>query len=80
MPRRTRPLSRKSNPHYSMNKLYRRDKGVCYLCEKPVRREEASKDHVVPKSKGGLNTKNNLALTHNYCNWRKGNDRAWVKN
>jgi 5-methylcytosine-specific restriction endonuclease McrA len=77
MPRRTRPLPRRSNIKMTMNKLYKRDRGVCYFCGNAVRRMDASKDHIVPKSKGGSNAASNLALMHEYCNKLKGDDMGW---
>lgn len=42
---------------------------VCWLCDKPIPSlEEASRDHVYPRSKGGRMVK----LAHRRCNYRKG--------
>lgn len=81
MPRRTRPLPRKRSNKISMNELYRRDKGICYLCENPVARSEASREHYNPKYHGGRNGPNfsNLRLAHRQCNILKGNERSWTK-
>lgn len=53
--------------------IYSRDGMVCSLCHLPVRREDASVDHVVPLSKGGPSTMDNLRLAHRRCNFAKGN-------
>ena len=52
---------------------------VCQICGKPVDKEikypnplSASIDHIVPLSKGGTHTKDNVQLAHFLCNSRKG--------
>ena len=57
--------------------IYDRDAGICHLCRLPVRREDASVDHVIPLSKGGPSTMANLKLAHRRCNSAKGN-RVWT--
>lgn len=60
--------------------LAERDGGDCYLCDKHVRlslvgerhMQGPSVDHVFPRSKGGTDDLDNLALTHLICNIRKG--------
>lgn len=53
-------------------KIYEEENGVCYLCCKPVERKGAHFDHVVPLSKGGSHTFDNIRVTHRTCNLRKG--------
>lgn len=55
--------------------VYQRDKGICSLCQTKVIWEDASLDHIIPLSKGGSHTYDNIALTHLLCNIRK-RDRA----
>lgn len=46
---------------------------TCYLWGLEIESvEEASWDHIVPLSKGGGDTDENLALTHSWCNSEKG--------
>lgn len=46
---------------------------ICYLCALPIAAEsEAWVDHVIPQSKGGPNTVENLRWTHDLCNMRRG--------
>lgn len=46
---------------------------VCYLCGKPVKRqEEVSSDHIIPKALGGATVEENLACVHKLCNSKKG--------
>jgi 5-methylcytosine-specific restriction endonuclease McrA len=52
--------------------LYKRDEGVCGLCLKPCSRNQASRDHIVPISRGGKHEYSNVRLTHKKCNSYKG--------
>lgn len=61
--------------------VFRRDGWICQICGEPVDMDlkwpdphSASIDHVVPLSKGGSHTLENVQLTHLVCNNRK-NDR-----
>lgn len=47
---------------------------VCYLCGNGiVARSEAWVDHVIPQSKGGPDTAENVRWSHGLCNTRRGN-------
>ena len=66
--------------------LFRRDNGICYLCGKRCNFEDytirdgvfiagdyyPSIDHVVPLAKGGEHSWNNVRLAHRICNSIKG--------
>lgn len=81
MPRRTRPVHRRRKGRsISLKALYKRDRGICYLCTNHVPRSEASRDHVHPKSKGGKNGRKsvNVKLTHEWCNKFKADSESWV--
>jgi 5-methylcytosine-specific restriction endonuclease McrA len=66
----------------SLNKLYQRDKGICHICGKKCNLKDYTRDnyifiagetypsidHVIPVSKGGTHTWNNVRLAHMYCN------------
>ena len=56
--------------------LYERDGGHCGICHKPVAKEAASIDHVLPVSKGGGHTYANTRIAHLTCNVRRGNRGA----
>jgi 5-methylcytosine-specific restriction endonuclease McrA len=77
MPRHNRPPVRRSTSKISIEQVFRKDKGICYSCGKPVSRMSATKDHVNPKSSGGRNLPSNVRLMHDVCNWAKGNDKGW---
>lgn len=49
-----------------------RDGLWCYLCEKDVEPHEVHFDHVIPLSRGGSHTADNIRVTHAVCNMRKG--------
>lgn len=71
---------------FPLEEVYERDNGICYLCGKPCDWEDytvkdgvmsfggdyPSRDHIIPKSRGGKNTWNNIRLAHRRCNTRKG--------
>lgn len=56
-----------------LSDLFARDKGRCHLCGRPVRRGEGTRDHLVPRSRGGKNGKLNIRLAHFSCNQERGN-------
>ncbi len=53
--------------------LWHRDEGKCQYCEKKLKISDATIDHVVAKSRGGLDTWQNLVIACAKCNQRKGN-------
>ncbi len=57
----------------SKDAIYLRDGGVDQYTGKKLKRDEATIDHVLPKSKGGKDEWENLALTSKDINSRKGN-------
>lgn len=70
------------NPYYGKSKeprkvnldwLYKKFRGVCWICRRFVPRDQASRDHIVPESLGGGHEKSNIALAHKKCNSRRGN-------
>jgi 5-methylcytosine-specific restriction endonuclease McrA len=62
-------------------RVYRRDNGLCQICLANGRSEEEARvpwsdydaDHVLPHSKGGPTTVENMQVTHRECNLTKGN-------
>ena len=48
----------------------------CYLCDQAIATSELEFDHVVPLSKGGAHTQDNIRPTHGRCNRRKYNKSA----
>lgn len=66
----------------TLKKLLIRDNYTCYICKKPIDMSDYTLkdnyfifgkkyptiDHIIPLSKGGTHTWNNVAIAHMYCN------------
>ncbi len=59
--------------HLSRRNIFARDKNVCQYCGRRFPRPELTIDHVVPRSRGGGDTWENLVLACSECNLRKRN-------
>ena len=64
IPHQTRALSRKN--------ILLRDRNACQYCNVVLTAGELTLDHVVPRSRGGLSTWENLVACCHNCNRRKG--------
>lgn len=53
-------------------KVYARDEGFCGICKEATDPNDWHLDHVVPLSRGGHHTYNNVQVAHPRCNIRKG--------
>ena len=53
------------------DKIWKRDRGICYLCGRLIE-QDVHYDHVVPLSQGGAHSEDNLRVTHARCNLIKG--------
>lgn len=65
IPHQTRALSRKN--------ILLRDRNTCQYCAEVLPSTELTLDHVVPRSRGGSSTWENLVACCHDCNHRKGN-------
>ncbi len=65
IPHQTRALSRKN--------ILMRDRNTCQYCGKSLPSSELTLDHVIPRSRGGLSTWENLVACCHPCNRSKGN-------
>ena len=65
IPHQSRALSRKN--------IMMRDRYTCQYCHRTLPSGELTLDHVIPRSRGGLSTWENLVACCHYCNRRKGN-------
>lgn len=63
-------------PNLDDEPLYYRDHAECAYCGKGLTVQEVTMDHVVPVSKGGPTTWDNIVAACNDCNSRKGNKPA----
>lgn len=70
--RKGRPDSR-FIPREVMLKVVRRDNHICQLCHKYVQDDEVEFDHIIPFSKGGPTTVENIRLLCRACNRKKSN-------
>ncbi len=68
--RRARKMHTQVEP-VDRREIYERDNGCCHLCGNPVTFRAMELDHVIPLSRGGTHTKNNLKVAHAICNRRK---------
>ena len=57
---------------FSRRNIFERDENCCQYCGKRYERSELTLDHVVPRSRGGTSTWNNIVLACIKCNMRKG--------
>ena len=57
----------------SRDEIAERDNHLCHICGLFCSVHDLTLDHVVPLSKGGAHTKENIRIAHRECNSRKGN-------
>jgi hypothetical protein len=67
-------MSRNEPSYYSkpLAQIHADFKGICALCGRYVDLVDASRDHIIPRSQGGGNGRENIQLTHKRCNNLKG--------
>jgi 5-methylcytosine-specific restriction endonuclease McrA len=58
---------------FSRRNIFERDKNACQYCGKRFAKSDLTLDHVVPRSKGGIDSWDNLVLACVRCNVRKAN-------
>ena len=54
------------------NKIFIRDKGRCYYCNKRLTLKESTLDHKLPVKRSGTNTVENVVTSCKWCNQDKG--------
>lgn len=57
---------------FSRLNILLRDKHMCQYCGKRLQRNKLNLDHIIPRSKGGLTTWENVVTSCHDCNRRKG--------
>lgn len=65
-------LNYRRTVNYSRKMIYERDMYICQYCSAKLTNKNISLDHVIPISKGGKNTFENLVTSCKKCNHRKG--------
>jgi hypothetical protein len=63
------PFSRMNNMYPTKNLIYKRDKNKCQYCGST---KSLTIDHVIPRSRGGKDTWENLVVACSPCNIKKG--------
>lgn len=58
---------------FTRKNIYRRDNNTCQYCGRKLRTEELNLDHVLPLSRGGKNSWENVVCSCIPCNMRKSN-------
>lgn len=62
----------KKQVRFSRYNIFSRDKNTCQYCGKKFHRAELNLDHVIPRSRGGETTWENIVCSCIGCNRRKG--------
>ncbi len=62
-----------SEVKFSRRNIFERDHHTCQYCGKKFDRSDLTLDHVIPRSRGGKTTWENIVLACLKCNIRKGN-------
>lgn len=66
---KTSPFSyMKKTPTLSNEALFERDRNMCAYCGQVHKRKELTRDHILPTSKGGLDTWENVVAACKPCN------------
>ncbi len=65
----------KGRVKFSRETVFQRDSYTCQYCHKPFPSHKLTCDHVIPRSRGGATTWNNVVTACLSCNTRKGNKR-----
>jgi len=62
----------KRHVRFSRFNIYARDNNTCQYCARRLPRTELNLDHVIPRSRGGMSTWENVVCSCHICNRRKG--------
>lgn len=65
-------LSLDRHPAFTRYNIYIRDRKTCQYCRKHLQADELTFDHVVPRSRGGRSSWENVVAACPGCNIRKG--------
>lgn len=64
--------NKKRYRNINLRQLYNVYDGSCQYCLKKIPFSQATRDHVLPRSRGGGNSDNNIVLSCKRCNSKKG--------
>ena len=62
----------KRHIRFSRYNIFARDRNTCQYCGRNFPRQELNLDHVIPRSRGGTSTWENVVCSCHECNRRKG--------
>jgi 5-methylcytosine-specific restriction endonuclease McrA len=62
----------KRHVRFSRFNIFARDGNTCQYCNRKLPRTELNLDHVIPRSRGGMSTWENIVCSCHHCNRRKG--------
>jgi len=62
----------KRHVRFSRMNIFLRDKNTCQYCKRTLPRKELNIDHVIPRSRGGTSTWENVVCSCFECNRKKG--------
>jgi 5-methylcytosine-specific restriction endonuclease McrA len=62
----------KRQVRFNRYNIYARDKSICQYCGKKLPRHDLNLDHVIPRSRGGISTWENVVCSCLDCNRHKG--------
>lgn len=68
-----RSRTKRKSLRYSPENVYLRDKGECQFCGVKLPKHNWTRDHVLPRSRGGRTTWDNIVASCHACNQKKGN-------
>lgn len=68
-----RKRSPRINPKLALSRMLKRKEPRCWYCMRLVDRSNASVEHLIARSIGGDNSRDNLRLACRPCNVRAGN-------
>ena len=68
-------VSARRNPAFTRFNVFLRDRFSCQYCGEPFPTQELTFDHVLPRSKGGRTSWENVVTACSYCNLLKGSYR-----
>lgn len=66
-----------SKPAYTRDKIYKtvarqlHGKVPCWVCGEHVEHQDATLEHILPRSEGGSSHQDNLAISHDRCNHQR---------
>jgi hypothetical protein len=52
--------------------LFRRDRDICAYCGEKIAPDQRTRDHIIPRARGGADIWSNVVTAHRSCNMRKG--------